>query len=117
MSDLVRLYAYDHLQHENTKFPPSIEAKTLHVAALTFGVGLDHLEGERVIAVIDESVYAKTAGAIVSFFDDKLDCEYFGGLIVTDRNLIGGDPPEAVPLDRISGARVTSGLLRKLEVL
>ncbi|MCC7540775.1 MAG: hypothetical protein IT379_31450 [Deltaproteobacteria bacterium] len=117
MTDVLRQLAYDHLRHDNVRFPPKIEQKTLQVAALTFGVGLDHLEGERVIAVLDESVYAKTAGAIMSVFNDRLDCEYFGGLVVTDRHLVGGDPPEAVPLDRITGARVTGSVFRKLEVL
>lgn len=117
MSDLLRALAHEHLRHENARFPPAIAPKTLQVAALTFGVGLDHLAGERVVAVLDESVYARTAGAVMSFFNERLGCEYFGGLVVTDRHLIGGDPPEALPLDRIAGARLHKGLLRKLEVL
>lgn len=117
VTEQLRRLVYDHLSHESVRFPGKIEPGVLFTAALEHGLGLAHLDGEQLLAVIDESQYLQAGTKVMGLLNDSIKARRFSGMLITDRRIIGGDPCLAIPLTDIVGARTSGRLIAKVEVL
>ncbi len=105
----VQRLAREHLAHDDVYFAPELPEHLVALATRYLEVGLDHLSGEEVVAVIDESRFVQAAARRGSLGRDTT--HHFDGVIVTDRRIVAGSPAEAIALLEVTGAEVSNQLL------
>ncbi len=102
--------AQQHLHHPTISFRP--EPAPMRLAAMYTGIGLDHLGGERAVALVNESETAATTGAVMGMLNDNWKAEHFVGALLTTRRFVMGNlDPMEFPLEGVQGAQVATGFL------
>lgn len=103
MKDSITLLAERRLHGPSTRIGDDLRPVDLCRAVRQLGSGLDHLSGERALALVDETP------ASDSPWEGSLDGARLSGLLFTDRRMLCAALPAGLYYDAVRGARAIDG--------